>query len=391
MTIADTSRVQLRYVKETVAGTTPSTPTMLDWRLTGTTLNENRESIASQEIRSDRQTTDLISVSSTVAGDVNIEASWKEHQPFEVAALEGDLSTALAFTADTVSAAASDDSINDSGSGFPVVVPGQWVRVSGFATAANNGVFRVASRTASKIVFDRKLGSASLALTDEAAGEDVSLKGQFAKNGVTRHSFTIEKEYSDISKFFLFRGCEVSAWQGSLTVGEIFTQTFSFIGRSSTQSGTTAASANTPSQTESVLNAVDNVGDIAFGDVIYTDGVQSISWQLDNNMREQRQIGQYDLAGIGSGTMNLTGSMTAYFSNNSTLYTQFISNAYSGFDFYTQDYAGNVVVYSMPRIKFSSANVTAGAINQDVLLELEYQAVRDPDLGWTMGISYIPA
>jgi hypothetical protein len=73
----------------------------------------------------------------------------------------------------TLSAAAADNSINDSANAIPVVYPGATVRVSGFTGASTtaNGVRTVVSRTASKLVL-----SGGAALIDDAAGESVTLQ-----------------------------------------------------------------------------------------------------------------------------------------------------------------------------------------------------------------------
>jgi hypothetical protein len=61
---------------------------------------------------------------------------------------EDDVASA-AFTA-----ASSDGSFNDPGADFPLLVPGDRVVASGFASSGNNRAFGVTSRTTSKIVVD---------------------------------------------------------------------------------------------------------------------------------------------------------------------------------------------------------------------------------------------
>lgn len=75
MSFATSNRTALRYVRETVFGTTPTTPAFKEIRYTGESLNYNIQNVTSNEIRSDRQTTDLVQVSADVSGDVNFELS----------------------------------------------------------------------------------------------------------------------------------------------------------------------------------------------------------------------------------------------------------------------------------------------------------------------------
>ena len=72
---------------------------------------------------------------------------------YSAAALGGDWSTAVSVSASTISAAAGDNSFNDSGSGFSTtnLLPGMWIRVGGFVATANNRLWRIVSVTTSKI------------------------------------------------------------------------------------------------------------------------------------------------------------------------------------------------------------------------------------------------
>lgn len=81
-------------------------------------------------------------------------------------------SSTVTMTATTISAAASDDSINDSGSGFVSAgfAVGDSVRISGFTDSANNHhSVRVLALTAAKMSLD------GVSLVDEAAGDTVTI------------------------------------------------------------------------------------------------------------------------------------------------------------------------------------------------------------------------
>jgi hypothetical protein len=69
------SQSQLLRIAETTWGTTPATPTGIFTRFTGVTLNPERSSFDSKEIRSDRQTADVRMGILTGAGDLDFELS----------------------------------------------------------------------------------------------------------------------------------------------------------------------------------------------------------------------------------------------------------------------------------------------------------------------------
>lgn len=71
--------------------------------------------------------------------------------------------------ATTLSAIASDSSFNDSAGNFPLLVAGDTIRASGWATAGNNGTKTIASRTATKLIVEESLA-------DEADGQNRSLE-----------------------------------------------------------------------------------------------------------------------------------------------------------------------------------------------------------------------
>lgn len=93
MAFATGSRHELSFIAETVFGTTPGTPAMSRLRNTGTTLNVNKETFQSGEIRADRQITDERHGTRRVAGDVTFELSYGAFDSFLESALFGTWAT----------------------------------------------------------------------------------------------------------------------------------------------------------------------------------------------------------------------------------------------------------------------------------------------------------
>lgn len=74
--MVDSSQTRLAYIAEVTYGTTPASPVFLNQRFTSESLNANIENIVSNEIRSDRNVTDLIQVGSNAGGSVDFELSY---------------------------------------------------------------------------------------------------------------------------------------------------------------------------------------------------------------------------------------------------------------------------------------------------------------------------
>lgn len=111
--------------------------------------------------------------------------------------------------ASTISAAAADDSFNDSASGFGSFRAGQGITVAGFTEDANNGEFFVTLATAAKL-------TTSGALTLEAAGGAVTIQASACPRGIQqwvlarvcslyeqRENFVVGVNFNELNSRFL--------------------------------------------------------------------------------------------------------------------------------------------------------------------------------------------
>jgi len=71
--MADSSRHALYIIPEATYGTTPATPAFLRVRITGTTLGLSKDSLISEELRSDRQIVDHQFGVKQIGGDISME------------------------------------------------------------------------------------------------------------------------------------------------------------------------------------------------------------------------------------------------------------------------------------------------------------------------------
>lgn len=93
MSNASGSRHQMAYIAEVAYGTTPATPAFKRIRHNSTSLALNRESLQSEEIRSDRQLNDFRLGQHTVPGDITCELGDNTHDDLLEAVLCGTWST----------------------------------------------------------------------------------------------------------------------------------------------------------------------------------------------------------------------------------------------------------------------------------------------------------
>lgn len=87
--MASGSRHSIRYVEEVVRGTTPANPIFKALRQTGVTLGLSKESLQSEEGRTDRMIADVRHGARSVAGDINFELSYGSFDDILAAVLMG--------------------------------------------------------------------------------------------------------------------------------------------------------------------------------------------------------------------------------------------------------------------------------------------------------------
>jgi len=260
---------------------------------------------------------------------------------------------------------------------------GQWVLVVGFGNAANNGYKKIkAVPSADRIdVFDT--------LTAEAAGASVLIKGSCIQNGVTVKSFSLEKVFSDLSpvQYLSYLGCLVNSMNLNVETGAIMGGTFNFRGiREERATATIGTGSPVVAGANSVQNSIDNIKAILENGIALTGVPTQLSFTVNNNLRPRPALGVLGSSSIGLGRMSVEGTLRVYLADGTQLdkYHDWVTSALS---FRLEDSVGVSLVFDFPAIKFTNAAVVAGAIDQDVLVDLSFGAQRDPDTDKTLTIS----
>lgn len=154
--LQSTNRTSLRKIREATFATTPASPALKEVRNTSSSLNANPQTIVSNEIRPDRQVTDLILVATQSGGDIGGELSFNTNDDEFEEALQGTWALKPYIQVVTIDTEISDVSTTTltvaSGLGTPFKT-GMLVKTAGFTTAANNKLARVTSSSGTTIVF----------------------------------------------------------------------------------------------------------------------------------------------------------------------------------------------------------------------------------------------
>ncbi|HBL31850.1 MAG TPA: hypothetical protein DD490_33930, partial [Acidobacteria bacterium] len=265
------------------------------------------------------------------------------------------------------------------------IAPGQWIKLSGFSNAANNGYFQASSVTANKVVL------AGGTLANEAAGATVGIGGSYLRNGVEAKSYTLEKAFTDIGEYVAFTGMRVASLNLTAETGAMITGAFSFQGKIATARGTSVGTGPvTAAPGHAVFNTVDNIQGLRIGGQAVAFDVSSHNFTIDNTLRAQKAQGSLGNVGIGIGTLNVTGAVSAYFTSR-TLYEKHLNWETSSFSFRVVDAAGNGYIFTFPALKFTDGNPLAGGKDQDIIAEMSWTAFRSATLGYTVQIDRFAA
>jgi hypothetical protein len=395
MAFADSNRVGLRYVEESVYASTPAGPDMQELNFTSESLKSNVNTVTSETIRSDRNVSDITQVGGGAGGDIGFEMRYADIEPLIAGAMQTSwVTTAVSTTVAVANFSAA--SIDADSSALNHVVEGQFLRVRNATTTANDGDYRVTGvatvngSTTTIQLADASSGAAA-SFTSEVFAAGTSLVGRHIRNGTTPKSFTVEKEFADVSSFAQYAGMRVTALSLNFESQAILTGTIGFVGKSQATSSATVASTTTAATTNKVMNASGNVARIwEGGQAIAGVCFQSLSLDVNNNPREQTKVGSDALAGVGTGRCEISGAVTAYFENNA-LIDKFTNGTKSNFRFQTTDLDGNSYVIDLPLITYTDFTIAAGGGNQDVVQDGTWGASIDSNGVYSIQIDALDA
>lgn len=383
MSFADTNRVGIRYAAEATWGNTPAGPSMKALNFTGESLVSTNNTVTSNTIRSDRNVSDHTIVGGGAGGDTNFELRYNDIDDLILGALNANwVTVALASSGVASAAFATTSSIIADTAVLSAVVSGFFLRVRNATASVNNGDFRVTrvSTVAAgrhEVHLAKASSGASPGFTTQVFAGNTSLRGKNARNGTTLKSFTLEKAFTDIGVFHQFAGMRVTQMDLDVTSQSILTGSFGFTGKGQSVASATVASVVVDPSTNTVMNASGNVGSIWEGGQSQTDIIlQSLALSLNNNPREQTRVGSNQLAGVGLGRCEVTGSFEAYFANNAVI-SKYVDGTKTNLRFQVNDVDGNSYIFDVPRVTLMNVEVTADGPNDDAMQNVSWGASVD--------------
>lgn len=247
---------------------------------------------------------------------------------------------------------------------------GQYVLLGNFTSETNNKVVKVSNIAAGTLTFS---GSG---LTTQASDADAYIVGKRVKNGIVNKSFLIEKHFGDIDKLMHFTGMRPGSMSLNVESQQIVTGTVTFMGKEGFPEDETVSGTRVSASISDALNATTNVGSIKEGGADLATALRAITLEVGNNLRSKPKIGSRSPIDIGYGFVDVTGTVNAYLEDLALL-TKMINHTVTSLEFRFTDSAGNSLHFTLPRLYFSTGNPTTPGGNEDVMIPLEFTAVRD--------------
>lgn len=372
MSKANADNVKLSYIKETIAGTTPTDRTRTPLRFTSDSLNDTATFENSKEITGNRRVKGGRISGKSAGGTVNCELSCKSYEDLLLAlcmssgwSAESNLSEGETITIDKDANVITDV---DGDGLFDALVVGDWLIVDGGATNS-----KIPCRvTAVDTVADTVTVFPMVELTSVTGSTSVDIYVP-AKiiDGSTEHSFSIQKQYSDLGNVFeIYRGMRVS--QGSISIpatGSI-TNTFEFMGIEEEDTTTSVGTGVEDDFTTESLKDTDLLGVFVDSDLFEISTLQA---NINNNLRERPIAGEIYNKSVGIGKFNVTGTVEAYFENQAAV-AHFKAVTSFPVAIAVKDPDGNILIIDIPKVKFTTRDKQASGENTDVMLSLGFAA-----------------
>lgn len=382
--MSDANITKLLFAAESSFGETPDTlSTLQELRFVAEALNHNKETVISEEIRADRSRTELIEVGKGAEGNVDVELSVEQYNDFILAALMASAWTTETYAAGTTTITAGNTLTLTAGAFTTTVQNAKYVKLAGLTASSEDGIYQIVSCSATVMVISGTLTN--------AVGETNSYEVKYARNGVTHKSFLVEKQFLSLTTphYVGCLGMAVNEWSIELEARARALSSFGFMGTQHLEGTATYGDGSpTAPSTQPILNTTGNVGGLLWDGAAFSANVMSLSLNLLNNLRDRPAISRETTLVHGKGTIDLTGTISAYFEDGSLL-DDFIEHTDRELFIPLIDSAGDVMSIHMPRIQFPNGNPNIEGINSDVMIPLEFQATLDASAGYIIQVDQL--
>lgn len=372
--MADSSRVQISYLKQDSKGTVPNSA-FTAVRHTGGTFGLPQETVRSNEIRDDAQRGGAVRTGLNPEGTINLELSAKTFDDLIQGLMRSTWSTAVAISDSDIQANNSNSSFDSATVDFTGTnaVVGQWVYVQGFDTDGANGWFKITAIAAGELTV-----SPAPSADTNSGNNTITIEGSYIRNGTDSPYFAFQLEHQDLTdKYRLISDAKIGQMDLSSNARERVTGSLQFIGRSHELKTAKSGNGSVDSApTTEILNSTDHVTGVFINGSAYDGGIMNFSLSANMNARRQNAVGEVMSEDIGLGSLDLAGNLSIYLTDNAwtNLLQKYIDFTKISIAFAFVDADGNGYVIELPQIALTNEPGNVPGPDEDIMLEFDFEA-----------------
>ena len=378
MTIARGELQKAAYVAETVYGTTPGTPSMLELWHNTESLRPVRQPFESGRSLGDRQLADVRMGRKSGSGDITSELTYANFEDFLVALLgsPGVTTTFSEISAATIAAAADANhdggTFDDSGSGLATVTAGDVVVITGFTATENNAKWYVTTASAASIsVSPMYVGQT--AMTTEGENNTITINAVISiVNGAEEDRFSLELLYPDITTYHVYTGVMLNT--GALTVppNGIVTMNWGLLAKAYEEDVTSLGTPAIPTAYAPFDGLSGTYSEGGAANSLMT----GISLNINNNIMLTEALGS-DEAGEAIPRKFRADGNISFYKEDDTISAKFYGETESSLVFTLTDPDANSYTVYLPRVKYTGAEEGKGD-DGPIISRMNFMVYRHP-------------
>lgn len=371
--MADSSRVQISYLKQTAKGTVQAA-SFTELRHTGGSFGVPQETVRSDEITGDAQRGAAVRVGKNPEGAINMEFSAQTFDDLIEGFLRSTWSTAAAVSDTGITAVNSSSSFDRATGDYTAddITKGQWVYVGGFADSDINGWYKVTAIASTVLTV-----SPAPADDSNTEGNTITIEGSYIRNGTADNYFAFQLHHQDLTnRYRLIDDSRIGQMSISSNARERVTGSFNFTGcNHSLESAAAGDGTVTDAPTTEVLNTTDHVTGVFIDDDNYDGCVMSFDLTGNFNSRRQNCVGQLTSNDVKLGSLDTSGNISIYLTDTAwtALLAKYDAFTKIGIAFAFVDSSGNGYVIDLPQVALTNEPGNVPGPDNDVMLDFSWQ------------------
>lgn len=355
----------------TAGGSIP-TGTVIRLRFNKESLIAGKDTVESEEIRSDRSLGEIVQVGIGASGGFESELISTDLDDFLLSALMVAAWTSATDT-HTLTVDAAGQTLTTSTTFGAAIRAAKFIKISGLTNPGNNGIKRVINNSATVLTLE-----AGSIVANQGSTAGIGLLYRYARNGTVLNTYLLEKEMLASKTWAIYRGMSLDVLTITAAARAKVMAALSFLGYDGDRRFGQVGSVVTAPSTNPVITSSNNIGFINLDDIGVISPVTNLSFEIKNNLRNRFVVASPGTLAPGKGTSAMSGKMDCYFDNSRT-FKYFLGHRRKSLHWYFKDANNAVTSFHCPKIRFPEGNPNVPGLNQDIILPLAFRALKDPD------------